>query len=144
VRPSCQHCVSHSIECVWPSTPVGPTSNVSPKTPYGNAALLPEFTGGLPSVQLPEPAVLRRCLDIFFDYHASNTFCSFLYRPDLEDYASKDTFLFTAIVCLCSRYMTPNHASEDFSLASGSEVHGFYAPIARSLARATSDDPSGT
>ena len=97
----------------------------------------------LSKTQLPEQKSLKRCFDIFFDCHFSENFCSFLYKPDLEQGLVEMPFLAIAIVSLCSRYLTPDEASEDFGLSSGAKVCRHFSHVARHLARSTSDEPSG-
>lgn len=86
---------------------------------------------------------MQACFDIFFERHLSNTFCSFIYRPDLESHSADAPFISTAIICLCARYLSQDEAKEYFGLDSGAEASRLYSPIARSLARATLDEPSG-
>ena len=95
------------------------------------------------AVRLPERAIMQICYDIFFERHFSTTFCCFLYRPDLESHALDAPFLSTAILCLCSKYFTREQAKEHFGLESGLEITRLYTPVARALARATSDEPTG-
>lgn len=97
----------------------------------------------LATVRLPDQKVMRACFDIFFERHLSNTFCCFLYRPDLETHSAEAPFLSTAIICLCARYLSRDEAKEYFGLANGTEASRMYSPVARSLARATLDEPSG-
>lgn len=82
-------------------------------------------------------------MKIFFERHFLGNFCSFVYRPDLEDPSAPLPFLTVAIVCLCSRYLTPAEATEDFGLPSGAEVCCRFTLIARGMARSSSDEPSG-
>lgn len=95
------------------------------------------------SVRLPDRKVMQACFDIFFERHLSNTFCGFVYCPDLENYPAEAPFLSTAITCLCARYLSGAQAKEYFGLQTGEEASHLYTPIARSLARATLDEPSG-
>ncbi|KAJ6439782.1 zinc finger transcription factor 1 [Purpureocillium lavendulum] len=46
------------------------------------------------------------------------------------------------MLCLSSRYLTAEETNEFFGLASGLDVCKTYTPLARALARASSDDPS--
>ncbi|KIE01755.1 zinc finger transcription factor 1, partial [Metarhizium majus ARSEF 297] len=85
---------------------------------------------------------MQACFDIFFERHLSNTFCGFVYCPDLENYPAEAPFLSTAITCLCARYLSGAQAKEYFGLQTGEEASHLYTPIARSLARATLDEPS--
>lgn len=48
------------------------------------------------------------------------------------------------MLCLSSRYLTAEETNDYFGLASGLDVCKTYTPLARALARASSDDPSGT
>jgi hypothetical protein len=48
-----------------------------------------------------------------------------------------------SIICLCARYLAPEEATEGFQLSSGEEVWKRYSQMARSKAKAASDEPSG-
>lgn len=92
--------------------------------------------------RLPGRRALARCWDIFFERHFASDFCSFFYKPDLEDPETQQPFLTAAVVCLCSRYLTPKEAKEDFGLSSGADVCNRFSPIVRNMAKASSDEPT--
>ncbi|RSL62662.1 hypothetical protein CEP54_005594 [Fusarium duplospermum] len=85
---------------------------------------------------------VQRCFELFFTRHFASDFCSFDYRPDLEANYHRKPFLVHSIICLCARYLTPEEAAEGFQLPSGEEVRKRYSQIARSKAKAVSDEPS--
>lgn len=115
--------------------PDGPGSHVSPTESTQSDALA--------HLRLPDRRKLSRCFSIFFDLHFPGNLCSFVHKPDLENEAVEMPFLIIAIICLCSRYLTPDEADEAFGLPSGAKVARHYTSIARTVARATSDDPTG-
>ena len=132
------------MPCEWPNPPLAPVHSPS-ETPENYEALESLFSSAsiLSKVKLPPRGALRRCYSIFFRYYITNNFCSFVFRSDLEERPDEMKFLVVSIICLCSRHLTPQEASENFRLASGKEVCGHYTAIAKCLARSTSDEPSG-
>ncbi|KAH8668794.1 fungal-specific transcription factor domain-containing protein [Xylariales sp. PMI_506] len=140
VRPRCRHCSSRHRQCVWPDdtdikpvliTPVSPIATVAPSPPTSAPVLLP-----------PDSRVVKRCLDLFVQYHWATDFCCFIYRPDLEVHHAENPFLITSIIALCSRYLTKDEAQTLFGLEDAHQVWSRYTPMARSLAKEASDDPS--
>lgn len=124
-------------------------------TPISAATVKGSCNADSPSVALPEHCVIRYCLDNFFDQYSSNTFCSFLYKEDIDLHLDLDlegdidgenaspAFLLAAVLSLCARHLSARQAKSYFGLDSGLEVSGLYAPMARRMARAMSDKPSG-
>jgi hypothetical protein len=92
---------------------------------------------------LPSSEALRHCFEIFFQRHFAPDFCSFLYKKDFLEHYRDMPFLSISIVALCSRYLSPSRARQDYSLSSAEEVGNLYAKIARRMARDTSDQPTG-
>jgi hypothetical protein len=147
VHPRCRYCSARGISCVWPGPAIEPSIHLVPSPDGSDRAhgtVLPDSGPALASVRLPARRVLRRCYDLFSEYHFSDNFCSFLFRPDLEGGLVDSPFLSSSIVCLCSRYFTAEEANEYFGVASGSDVCRLYTPVARAFAKASSDEPSGT
>lgn len=95
------------------------------------------------AVALPEWTAVKRCLDLFVQYHWATDFCSFLHRPEFEAHYAETPFLTVAIICLCSRYLTQDEARDLFSCDNAHQVWARYTLIARSLAKETSDEPNG-
>lgn len=128
---------------MWPApAPVAVAESSSPDSTYSPCSHRPSVQSPA-EASLPDRRGLNRCMNIFFERHFLGNFCSFVYRPDLEDPSAPLPFLTVAIVCLCSRYLTPAEATEDFGLPSGAEVCCRFTPIARGMARSSSDEPSG-
>ncbi|XXH05563.1 hypothetical protein Hte_011995 [Hypoxylon texense] len=146
-RPRCRHCASKDIPCVWPSIPTTFTNQderVS-TSPTASTATPPSVAGttqGSNEVALPSRSALRRSFDRFFSHHFASDFCSFDYRPDFEARYQEKPFLVVSIIALCTSYLTTEEALEDFGFSSGHEVWCRYAPIARFMARASSDEPT--
>jgi hypothetical protein len=145
VRPRCRHCTSRGIYCAWPSPVIEPLLQPEEDGPDKVFNTLPLTPDGVSSssVRLPDRKVMKACLDIFFERHLSNTFCCFLYRPDLESHPAESPFLSTAVIGLCARYLSCEQAREFFGLDTGADASRLYSPVARSLARETLDEPSG-
>ncbi|KAM5362081.1 hypothetical protein ACJZ2D_012748 [Fusarium nematophilum] len=85
---------------------------------------------------------LRRCFDLFFTRHFASDFCSFDYRPDFEENYHRKPFLVHSIICLCARYLTAEEAADGFQLPTGGDIWRRHSQIARSKAKAASDEPS--
>lgn len=91
----------------------------------------------------PSLDALRRSFDLLFELHFSNDFCSFDFRPDFEVRYEENPFLVVAIIILYAQYLPPEEAHGDFGLGSRREVWCHYVPLARSLARTSSDEATG-
>lgn len=87
---------------------------------------------------------LALCLEIFFVRHFASDFCSFDHRPDFERKCTRDPLLASAIIALCGRYLEDHDAQALFGLSSGPQVTRSRLPDARSHAKASLDQPSGT
>lgn len=92
---------------------------------------------------LPSRRGLQKCLAHFFKRHFRNDFCSFAYEPHFEDKAMSHSFLATAVVALCARYLSGQDAQRDFGEASNREVYKCASTLAKRFARESSDQPSG-
>ncbi|KAH7014554.1 fungal-specific transcription factor domain-containing protein [Microdochium trichocladiopsis] len=151
-RPRCRYCKAKGVLCSWPyPTPSidGPDEFVatSPSAPAPGAvyaAATPASSNIVvaTSPELPARRALDRCFSLFYERHLCSDFCSFLYRPGFEENYSQHQFLVLAIVALCARYLTPQEAQRDFGLASGEDILARYVPMARAMARQSSDQPS--
>ncbi|MBE3047698.1 hypothetical protein IMZ48_35350 [Candidatus Bathyarchaeota archaeon] len=91
----------------------------------------------------PSPEGLRLCLELFFDRHFASDFCSFDHRPDFELKCSLDPLLSSAVIALCGRYLEPRDAQAFFGLSSGLATSRSCLHDARSLAKASLDQPTG-
>ncbi|KAI0381936.1 zinc finger transcription factor 1 [Hypomontagnella monticulosa] len=142
VRPRCRHCASKDIPCIWPSLPMSPDQERSSTSPTATTPSVSGVTTSPHEVALPSYTALKRSFDRFFKTHFASDFCSFDFRPDFEARYQEKPFLVVSIITLCAHYLTPEEALEDFGFNSGHETWCHYAPIARSLAKATSDEPT--
>ena len=104
---------------------------------------LPVATTTPAKTRYPERPALNKCWDILFERHFAGDFVSFFYKPDLEDPETRQPFLTGAVICLCSRYLTPEEAKEYFDLPTGAHVCNRFSPVVRSLAKNSSDEPGG-
>lgn len=86
---------------------------------------------------------MKRCLELFFERHFACDFCSFDYKKDLEEHYQDKPFLTISIVALCARYLSLEESRRYFGLESGEDISCHYALIARKMAKARSDEPSG-
>jgi hypothetical protein len=85
---------------------------------------------------------LKLCLEMFFDRHFANDFCSFDHRPDFEHKCTRDPLLYYTIIALCGRYLTDQDANGFYGCPSGKDVSLHYVHKARSVAKASVDEPS--
>jgi hypothetical protein len=83
-------------------------------------------------------------LDLFVKYHWATDFCCSIYRPDFEAHHADTPFLTVSIISLCARYLTQDEAQSLFGCETPHQVWATFTPIARSLAKETLDEPSGT
>lgn len=148
VKPRCRHCSSRHRQCVWPDDADDPGHMPTPLSPVASTVTTTTTTSPLavPSASptpLPDWPSVRRCLDLFVQYHWAADFCCFIYRPDFEVHYSETPFLTAAIICLCSRYLTRDEARDLFGCDDAHQVWARYAQTARSLAKETSDEPNG-
>ncbi|RSL77948.1 hypothetical protein CEP51_008632 [Fusarium floridanum] len=145
VRPRCRFCASAGVPCLWPSSPQ-PESIPSPQEHQVDTPVSLPSSGTASCTDVGDTALsrkaVRRCFELFFTRHFAADFCSFDYRPDLEANYHRKPFLVHAIICLCARYLTPEEAAEGFQLSSGEEVWKRYSQMARTKAKAASDEPS--
>lgn len=145
VRPRCRHCASRHRQCVWPDDSADGSPHIAtPLSPVPSTVVtaMTSSPSTVPSA-LPEWPAVKRCLDLFIQYHWATDFCSFLHRPDFEAHYSETPFLAVSIVALCSRYLTQEEAHGLFGCENGHQVWARYTQLARSLAKETSDDPKG-
>jgi hypothetical protein len=129
----------------------------TPSSGHSHAGPLILNSGEAAPVHLPSPSSVAResqagklpdkglqlCLDLFFQHHFANDFCSFDYRPDFEAKCRWDTTLACSVVALCGRYLSAEDAQAGFGLSSAHDVFRRYLGEARSLVKAVSDEPSG-
>ncbi|RMJ19675.1 hypothetical protein CDV36_000658 [Fusarium kuroshium] len=145
VRPRCRFCASAGVPCLWPSSPQ-PESIPSPQEQQVDTPVSLPSSGTASCTDVGDTTLsrkaVRRCFELFFTRHFAADFCSFDYRPDLEANYHRKPFLVHAIICLCARYLTPEEAAEGFQLSSGEEVWKRYSQMARTKAKAASDEPS--
>ncbi|OKL55481.1 hypothetical protein UA08_09225 [Talaromyces atroroseus] len=155
-RPKCRHCSSRNIPCEWPGggaaiitqptvlspTPTAPDltpgQSVLPETSSYSSSLGPEALSSI----LPSREALQRCFAIFYEKHLATDFCSFLYKPQFEAQVASNKFLVTAIICLCSRYLTYEEARVHYGRASAQEVQTSFTNISKRLSREAMDQPS--
>ncbi|KAI0127673.1 fungal-specific transcription factor domain-containing protein [Xylariales sp. AK1849] len=137
-RPRCRHCASRHRQCVWPDVAEGASSSVTPVSPLASTTASPP---PVPSM-LPEWKAVKLCLNLFVKHHWATDFCCFVYRPDLEAHYSETPFLITSIISLCARYLSQDEAQMLFGCDTPHQVWARFTPIARSLAKETSDEPS--
>ncbi|KAM5342651.1 hypothetical protein ACJ41O_013617 [Fusarium nematophilum] len=132
IRPRCKRCSSRNIACVW--------STLDPQDiRSATAAQEPEVP-----IEPPQDRQkgLKACLDLFFDRHFASDFCSFDHRPDFDKKCTQNPLLSSSIIALCSRYLEPHDAQAFFRLPTGPEVSRRYLHEARTLAKASSDQPT--
>ncbi|KAK6218766.1 hypothetical protein LQW54_002691 [Pestalotiopsis sp. IQ-011] len=125
--------------CVWPDDDASPHI-ATPLSPVASTVVTTSSPSTVPSA-LPEWPAVRRCLDLFIQYHWATDFCSFLLRPDFEAHYSETPFLTVAVIALCSRYLSQDEARSLFGCESSHQVWSRYTQFARSLAKETSDEP---
>ena len=144
IRPRCKRCRSKNVPCVWSIPDVvydpGPPLPLEVVSPIQNFGASPSSTISAPEL---EPKGLQICLDLFFERHFANDFCSFDLRPDFEQKCMQDPFIASSVVSLCGRYIYAEDAQTTFGLSSGQDISRCFIQKARSLAKATSDEPSG-
>lgn len=86
---------------------------------------------------------LKLCVEKFFERHFASDFCSFDHRPDFERKCHRDPLLAAAVIALCGRYLEAYDAQACFGLSSGPETSKNRLHEARTLAKASLDQPSG-
>lgn len=86
---------------------------------------------------------LKLCIERFFERHFASDFCSFDHRPDFEQKCHRDPLLAASVIALCGRYLETHDAQAYFGLSSGPEISRNRLHEARSLAKASLDQPSG-
>ncbi|KAM5349720.1 hypothetical protein ACJ41O_006225 [Fusarium nematophilum] len=145
VRPRCRFCASAGVPCAWPSSP---QTEVMP-SPENDQVDTPISLPSAGTADSPDAGdsimnhkSLRRCFDLFFTRHFASDFCSFDYRPDFEENYHRKPFLVHSIICLCARYLTAEEAADGFQLPTGGDIWRRHSQIARSKAKAASDEPS--
>lgn len=144
IRPRCKRCADRSVPCAWshpepPHTP-GPISAAAPSPDVSITVASPGSRLGAPA---PSPEGLKLCLSLFFDRHFATDFCSFDHRPDFEQNCSRDALLSSAVIALCGRYLKARDAQAFFGLSSGLDASRSCLHEARSLAKASLDQPTG-
>ena len=132
IRPRCKRCANRNVTCVWSM----PDSSQDSRT----ASLEPASEE--PPCETSSES-LEACLKLFFDRHFACDFCSFDHRPSFKDKCMQNTFLSSAVIALCGRYLDSDQAQALFRLRTGSAVSMHYLTIARSFAKAASDQPTG-
>lgn len=86
---------------------------------------------------------LELCVKLFFDRHFASDFCSFDHRPDFEQKCYRHPLLAASVIALCGRYIEAHDAQTCFGLSSGPEISRNRLHEARSLAKASLDQPTG-
>jgi hypothetical protein len=93
---------------------------------------------------LPEPHLLQRLFQIFFDRHHDAEFCSFFHMASLDIPAlyNRSPLLVTSVMSLSALYISAHEAEVDFGFETPSKLSDYYARIAKSYAHEVCDDPS--
>ena len=138
VRPRCKRCTDRRVSCIWSH----------PETPQGSGPVVPSTLSPGFSITADSSGAGRKglkvCLGLFFERHFGCDFCSFDHRPDFEQKCEREPLLSSSVIALCGRYLECPDAQAFFGLSSGLEVSRSFLPEARSLAKASLDQPSGT
>lgn len=152
-RPQCGHCTNRRAQCTWPGpNPSQEPQLLSPRAPSTPDQPFPDIVSSIGSYTQSPAAIsddqvqrgLQLCLELFFERHFVPDFCSFAYRPEFEQECRQHGALSAAVVALCGRYLDMSDCQSCFGLPSPRHVSRHYTQKARLLAKAKSDQPSGT
>ena len=147
-----------NVTCSWPQIAapttlyaITPPRDQDPPRTNGLGARAQSYTAILdipslvktPSI-LPEPHLLERLFQIFFDRHHEAELCSFLHRPslDIPTLHTRSPLLVTSIISLAALYIPAHEAVADFGFETPSALSDHYARLAKYYAYGVYDEPS--